>query len=92
MAYVVTRPARIGDRIREPGEVLSAELLRGRNVRVMEDVERVIRFDPTVPEPVDEEDAVTAADSDGGEPDRKQSRGRGRKATTEDAVTAADSD
>lgn len=71
MAYVVTRPCRIGDGpLREPGEVLSAEELRGRNVRQMEDGERVIRFDPTVAEPGDSTDK------------KKPTRGRGKAAAS----------
>lgn len=66
MAYVVTRPCRIG-RLREPGEVLGSAELRGRSVRLMEDVERCIRFDPSVPEPAEKADAGAG---------RKPARGR----------------
>lgn len=78
MAYVVTRPCRIGD-WREPGEVLSADDLRGRNVGQMEDLERVIRFDPSIPEP-------KSADAGDG----KQSRGRGRKPVADAPADAGD--
>ena len=62
MAYVVVRRCLIGE-WREPGYVCSSEDLRGRNVRHMEDVDRCVRYDPSVPEPA----PSSGGEGDGGE-------------------------
>ena len=63
MPWVVIRPARIGDREREPGYVLSNDDLRGRDARLMEEVERTVRW----------------VDDDPGQSPRRSSGSRSRK-------------
>ena len=59
MAYVVTRPCLIGH-WRQPGEVLTTEELQGRSVHQMEELERTIRFDASIPEPASSKRPVEA--------------------------------
>jgi hypothetical protein len=78
VAYVVTRPCLIGH-WRQPGEVLTAEELQGRSVHQMEELERTIRFDASIPEPASSKRPVedaSSGDADGGKVSLKDLQAR----------------
>ena len=66
MSWVVIRPARIGDRVREVGDVLTNDDLKGRDTRRMEEIEKCIRWVDDTParKPASGRSRKPASDSD----------------------------